>query len=143
MDPSKPVLTTKVIEHAQKRKKQRKTSKQRRISKAKKQMTAMGIIVGGLRADSEEEEEGAEAEEEEGAKITKKEKLGKLIALYKWRLAQFNMSDAKREGGAKWRGLSQLMEEHISCMALHYRNSGSMIRQRLWQTSTSIRGSHY
>ena len=112
MGPSKPVLTARVIEHAQRRKKQRKTSKQRRVSKAKKQMTAMGIIVGGLRADSGEAEEGAEAEEEEGAEITEKEKLGKLITLYKWRLAQFNMSDAKRGGGAKWRGLSQLMEEH-------------------------------
>ena len=74
----------------------------------------MGIIVGGLtafkRADSEEE--GAESEEKPDAEVTKKEKLGKLITLYKRKLAQFNMSDAKRGGGTKWEGLSQLMEEH-------------------------------
>ena len=116
--PSKPVLTARVIEQARKRKRQRKTSKQRRISKAKQQMTAMGIVVGGLRADSGAAEEGAEAEkgtgdeEEHEAEITEEQRLGKLITLYKWRLAQFNMSDAKRGGGAKWRGLSQLMEEH-------------------------------
>ena len=63
MCPSKPVLTARVIEQARKRKRQRKTSKQRRISKAKQQMTAMGIVVGGLRADSGAAEEGAEAEE--------------------------------------------------------------------------------
>ena len=52
--PSAPVLTARVGEHARRRKRQRKTSTQRRISRAKKQMTAMGmdIIVGGLRADS-------------------------------------------------------------------------------------------
>ena len=78
----------------------------------------MGIVVGGLRADSGAAEEGAEAEkgtgdeEEHEAEITEEQRLGKLITLYKWRLAQFNMSDAKRGGGAKWRGLSQLMEEH-------------------------------
>ena len=110
--PSKPVLTARVIEHARKRKRQRKTSRQRRVSKANTQMATMVIIVGGLRADSEELEEGAEAEEKAEAEITEKEKLGKLITLYKWRLAQFNMSDVKRGGGAKWEGLSQLMEEH-------------------------------
>ena len=110
--PSKPVLTTRVIDHARKRRRQKKTSRQRRILKRDKQMTAMGIIVGGLRADPGELEEGAEAEEEAGAEIIEKDKLGKLIISYKWRLAQFNMSDAKRGGGAKWRGLSQLMEEH-------------------------------
>ena len=79
--PSKPVLTARVIEHARKRKRQRKTSRQRRISKANRQMTAMGIIVGGLRADSGEIEEGAEDEEKDEAEITEKQKLGKLITL--------------------------------------------------------------
>jgi hypothetical protein len=74
--PSKPVLTARVIEHAQRRKKQRKTSKRRRVSNAKKQMTAMGIIVGGLKPDSGEAEEGVGAEEEEEAEITEKEKSG-------------------------------------------------------------------
>ena len=60
--PSEAVLTARVIEHARKRKKQRKTSKQRRVSKANKQMTAMGITVGGLRSDSGDTEEGAGAE---------------------------------------------------------------------------------
>jgi hypothetical protein len=110
--PSKHVLTARVIEHEQREKEQRKTSKRRRVSNAKKQMTAMGIIVGGLGADSGEAEEGAGSEEEEEAEVTEKEKLGKLITLYKWRLAQFNMADAKKGGGAKWRGLSELMEEH-------------------------------
>ena len=110
--PSKPVLTARVLEHAQRRKKQRKTSKQRRISKANRQMTAMGITVGGLRSDSGDAEEGAGAEGEEQAEITEAQRLGKLITLYKWRLAQFNMADAKRGGGAKWEGLSQFMEEH-------------------------------
>ena len=36
LGPSKPVLTARVIEHAKKRKRQRKTSKQRTSSKAKK-----------------------------------------------------------------------------------------------------------
>ena len=45
-------------------------------------MTAMGIIVGGTRADSGEAEEGVGAEAEEEAEITEKEKLGKLITLY-------------------------------------------------------------
>ena len=72
----------------------------------------MGITVGGLRSDSGDTGEGAGAEGEEGAEITEAQRLGKLIALYKWRLARFNMSDAKRGGEAKWEGLSQLMEEH-------------------------------
>ena len=71
--PSKPVLTARVIEHARKRKRQKKTSRQRRVSKKNKQMTALGIIVGGLRADSEELEEGAEAEEKTEAEITCRE----------------------------------------------------------------------
>ena len=45
----------------------------------------MGIIVGGMRADSTEEE--AEAQEEPDAEITEEEKLGKRITLYTWRLA--------------------------------------------------------
>ena len=72
---SEHVLTARVIEHAQKRKRQRKTSKQRRLSKASKQMTAMGIIVGGLRSDSGDTEEGAGAEGEEGAEITEAQRL--------------------------------------------------------------------
>ena len=75
-------------------------------------MTSMGITVGGLRSDSGDTEEGAGAEGEEQAEITEAQRLGKLITLYKWRLAQFSMSDATRGGGAKWEGLSQLMEEH-------------------------------
>ena len=52
--------------------------------------------------------------------IIEKEKLGKLVPLYKWRLAQFYMSGATRGGGAKWEGLSQLMEEHaLHGIALH------------------------
>ena len=48
---SEHVLTARVIEHAQKRKRRRKTSKQRRLSKADRQMTSMGITMGGLRSD--------------------------------------------------------------------------------------------
>ena len=58
--PTTPVLTARVIEHAKERTRQRKTRKQRTVSKDKKQMIAMGIVVGGLRADSIEE--GAKAE---------------------------------------------------------------------------------
>ena len=105
-------MTARVMQHARERKRQRKTSRQRRISKANKQMTAMGITVGGLRADPGGIGEGAEAEEEHEAEVIEEQKLGKLITLYKWRLAQFNISDAKRGGAAKWEGLSQLMEEH-------------------------------
>lgn len=110
--PAMPVLMARVIEHAKRRGRQRKTSKQRRKSKANKQMTAMGIVVGGIRADSKGD--GEEAADEVGDKpeITEEQKLGKLIKLYKWRLAQFNISDAKRGGGAKWEGLAQLMDEH-------------------------------
>ena len=66
-----------------------------------------------MRADSGGAEEGTEAEEgtradstEEGdeSEITEEQKLGKLVTLYKRRLAQFNISDAKRGGGAKWKG---------------------------------------
>ena len=57
-----------VIEHAEKRKRQRKTSKQRTSSKAKTKMSTMGIVVGGMRADSAEE--GAEAEHKPYAEIT-------------------------------------------------------------------------
>jgi hypothetical protein len=112
--PSKPVLTARIIEHAKKRKRQRKTSKQRTSSKAKKQLTTMGIVVGGMRADSAEEgaEEGAEAEHKPGAEITEEEKRGKLLTIYKWKLAQFNMADARKGGGAKWEGLALFMDEH-------------------------------
>ena len=109
---SEHVLSARVIEHAQKRKRQRKTSKQRRLSKASKEMTAMGITVGGLRSDSGDTGEGAGAEGEGGAEITEAQRLGKIITLYRYRLAQFNVSGAKRGEGAKWEGLTQLMEEH-------------------------------
>ena len=116
--PSEAVLAARVMEQARRRKRQRETSRQRRISKANKQMTAMGIMVGGLRADSGGVEEGTGAEDGTGAgegaepETTEEQRLGKLITLYKWRLAQFNISDAKRGGGAKWKGISQLMAEH-------------------------------
>ena len=74
-------------------------------------MPTISIIVGGLRADSGEIEGGAEPVEKDKAEITEEEKLDKLITLYKWRLAQFNMADAKRGGGVKLEGLSELMEE--------------------------------
>ena len=110
---SEHVLTTRAIEHAQKRKGRRKPSKQRRLSKANRQTTPMGITVGGLRSDSGDTEEEARAEGEEQTEITEAQRIGKLITLYTWRLAQFNMSDAKRGGGgAKREGLSQLMGEH-------------------------------
>ena len=54
LGPSKPVSTARSIEHVKKRKRQRKTSRQRASSKAKKQLTARGIAVGGMRADSNE-----------------------------------------------------------------------------------------
>ena len=73
-------------------------------------MTAMGIVVGGMRADSTEE--GAEAEHSPNAEATEEEKRGKLLTIYKWRLAQFNMADARKGGGTKWEGLAQFMEEH-------------------------------
>ena len=110
LGPSKPVLTARVIEHAEKRKRQMKTSKQRISSKAKRQMSTMGIVVGGMRADSAEE--GAEAEHKPDAEITEEEKRGKLLAIYKWKLAQFNMADARKGGGTKWEGLAQFMDEH-------------------------------
>ena len=112
--PSKPALTARIIEHAKKRKRQRKTSKQRASSKAKKQLTTMGIVVGGMRADSSKEgdEEGAEAEHKPDAEITEEEKRGKLLMIYKWKLAQFNMADARKGGGAKWEGLALFMDEH-------------------------------
>ena len=105
--PIKLVLTATVIEHARKRKRQRKTSKQRTASKAKKQMAAMGIVVGGMRADSTEE--GAKAERKPDAEATQEEKRGKL---YKWRLAQFNMAGARKGGRTKWEELTQFMEEN-------------------------------
>ena len=52
----------------------------------------MDIAVGGVRADSAEE--GAEAEHKPDAEITEEEKRGKLLTIYKWELAQFNMDDA-------------------------------------------------
>ena len=95
---SEHVPTARVIELAQKRKKHRETGKQRRFSKANRQMTSMGITVGGLRSDSGDTEEGAVAEAEEQTEITEAQRLGKLIALYKWRLVQFSMPDAKQGG---------------------------------------------
>ena len=103
-------MTARVIELAKTRKRQRKTSKQRIVSKAKKQMTAIGIVVGGMRVDSPEE--GAEAEHKPDAEATEEEKRGKQLTIYKWRLAQFNMVDARKGGGTKWEGSAQFMEEH-------------------------------
>ena len=95
----------------------------------------MGIIVGGIRADSTDStEEAAAAEERPDAELTEQEKLGKLITLYKWRLAQFNMADAKKGGGTKWEGLAQFMEEHrLHGVALQE------LRLKDQTTSTSIR----
>jgi hypothetical protein len=81
LGPSKPVMTARVIEHAEKRKRQRKTSRQRASSKAKNQVTTMGIVVGGTRADSAEE--GAEAEHVPDPGITEEEKRGKLLTIHK------------------------------------------------------------
>ena len=74
-------------------------------------MTAMGITVGGLSADSGGIEEGIGAEEDE-AELTEEHRLGEIRTLCKWRLAHFNISDAKRWDRAKCEGLAQLVEEH-------------------------------
>ena len=97
--PTTPVLTARVIEHAKKRKRQVKISKQSTSSKAKKQMPAMGIVVGGMRADSTQE--GAEVEHKPDAEATKEEKRGKLLKMYKWEPAQFCMADENKGGGTK------------------------------------------
>ena len=47
--PSNPILTARVVEHAKKRKRQMKISKQKTASKVKTQMTAIGIVMGGIR----------------------------------------------------------------------------------------------
>jgi hypothetical protein len=73
LGPSKPVLTARVIEHAKKRKRQRKTSKQRTSSKAKKQMSTMGIVVGGMRADSAEKVAEAEHKPDAGKQRRRRE----------------------------------------------------------------------
>ena len=65
VSPFEAVLTARVMQHARGRKGQRETSKHRQVSKANKQMTAMGITVGGLRADSGGIEEGVGAEKDE------------------------------------------------------------------------------
>ena len=44
--------------------------------------------------------------------MTEEKKIGKLITIGKWRLAQLNIGDAKKGGGAKWEGLSQFMDKH-------------------------------
>ena len=122
LGPSTPVLAARVNEHAGKRKRQRKTSKQRASSKAKTQLTTMGIVVGGMRADSAEEGAGAERKPE--PEITEEEKRGKLLTIHKWKLAQFNMADArKREvalSGRAW--FCSWMS--TSYMALHYKSLG-------------------
>ena len=93
LGPSKPVLAARVIEHPEKRKRQRKTSRQRASSKAKTRLTPMSIVVGDMRADSTEE--GAEAEHMPDPGITEEEKRGKLLTIHKWKLAQFNMAYAR------------------------------------------------
>ena len=45
LGPSKPVMTARVIEHAEKRRRQRRTSRQRASSKAKNQLDPMGVVV--------------------------------------------------------------------------------------------------
>ena len=113
LGPAKAELTARVIEHAKKRKRQRKTSKQKTASEAKKQMTAMGIIAGEAILDSPGGD--AIAGEEADSEIREKQKRGKLLTICKWRLAQFNMADA-REGagsrGTKWEDLSQFVDGH-------------------------------
>ena len=34
------------------------------------------------------------------------------MTIYKWKLAQFNMADARKGGGTKWKGLAMFMDEH-------------------------------
>ena len=79
--PSRPVMVARAIEHAKQRQTQRKTSKQRAVSEAKKQMTAMCTIVGGVRVDSPED--SANAEEETAAEITEEQKREKLLTVCK------------------------------------------------------------
>ena len=117
---SEHVLTARVIEHAQKRKRQRETSKQRRLSKANKQMTAMGITVGGLRSDSGDTGKGAGAEGEEGAEIAEAHRLGKLIPCTNggWHNSACRMQREEEELSGRaylnsWRNISY-MELH--CM---------------------------
>ena len=50
--PPRHVMIARILEHATKRAKRKKTRRQRATSKAKRQMTAMGIMLGGMRADS-------------------------------------------------------------------------------------------
>ena len=110
----------------------KKTRRQRAASKSKRQMATMGIVVGGLRADSLSKGE-ADTEESREDTITEEEKVGKLITLRKWRLAQFNMADARKGGGVKWEGLSQFMEEHKLhgiALHLHVTGDGWMLRMR-------------
>ena len=63
-----------------------------------------------MRADSAEE--GAEAEHMPDPGITEEEKRGKLLTIHKWKLAQFNMADARKGGGTKWEDLALFMNEH-------------------------------
>ena len=79
MGPAKAVSTARVTGHAKERQKQRKTSKQRAVSKTKKQMIAMGVIIRGVRADSPED--GANAEEGADTEITEKRKRGELLTI--------------------------------------------------------------
>ena len=85
------MLTARVIEHAEKRKRQRKTSRYRASSEAKNQLTTMGIVVGGMTADSADEGAGAGHLPDPGT--TEEEKRGKHLTTHKWKLAQFNMAD--------------------------------------------------
>ena len=44
--------------------------------------------------------------------IAEEEKRGKLLTIHKWKLAQFNMVDARKRNGTKWEGVALFMDEH-------------------------------
>ena len=95
----------------------------------------MGITVGGMRFDSTlQNEEGEEMNGPSNEPITEEEKVGKLITIRKWRLAQLNMADAKKGGGAKWLGLAQFMDAHklhgIALQELRIKDQATFIAQK-------------
>ena len=70
----------------------------------------MGIVVGGMRADTAEE--GAEAEHKPDPEITEEEKRGKLLTIHKWKLAQVETGTSGKGGGTEWEGLALFMDKH-------------------------------
>ena len=131
------MLSARVIEHAEKRKRQRETSKQRASSKANTQLSTMSIVVGGTRADSAEEV--AEAERKPDPEITEEEERGKLLTMHKWKLAQFNRPMLEREVSLSARAwLCSWMSTNY--MALHYKSLGYVTITPLCQTNISIEG---